>query len=260
MEIIKIEDIKGIDDQGKFYDSLAELHSIQEECKEQWYNANSLWWESGYGGSTDDEAMIGDTDGETDGLDGLTFLDRVISIAPKFKLNNCLDCGAGVGRITKHVLLKRFKHVTLLEANLHWSVRSRAYLGRKRANQCTFINDKLENLSNILPVKSVDLIWFQWCLQYVTDIDAIAILTAAGKGLTSTGLIILKENKPTVGTTGSSRLDRFQMDTPSGTDGRFDITRPAKHHRFLFQKAGLQVVAWEEGAETISVALAYAEV
>lgn len=255
--LIRVEDVKGVDDQGKFYNSLEELHLVQEICKEQWYAANLSWWESGYGGSTDDESMIGDTDGEIEAMNGLAFLDRIIVSSPSLKLNTSFDCGAGVGRITKHVLSKRFKHVTLLEANAHWSVRSRAYLGRKRANQCQFINDKLENLEKILPSKSVDLIWFQWCLQYVTDLDAISILAVAGRGLTTNGLIILKENKPTIGTTGSSRLDRFQMDTPNGPDGRYDITRPAAHHRYLFQQAGLHVILWEEGVETISVALAY---
>ena len=30
-------------------------------------------------------------------------------------LKNAIDCGAGKGRVTKHVLLKHFKHVDLVE-------------------------------------------------------------------------------------------------------------------------------------------------
>jgi hypothetical protein len=37
------------------------------------------------------------------------FKDRISGFA------NAIDCGAGIGRITKETLLKRFKHVDLLE-------------------------------------------------------------------------------------------------------------------------------------------------
>lgn len=249
-------DVKGIDDQGHFYSSLAELHRVQEENRTIWYAANSQWWESGYGGTTDDEAMIGDCDGESDALIGLIFLDKVLIKRPLTKINTALDCGAGVGRITKFILSKRCTGIiTLLESNAHWSERSRAYLGRKRAANCHFINGSILDINNLVPSNSIDLIWFQWCLQYLTDADVIQALSAAKNCLTRHGLIIVKENKPTVQTTGSSRLDRFQMDTPTGTDGRYDITRPNAHHEYLFAAAGLAILEWEDGVETITVAL-----
>ena len=65
-----------------------------------------MWWDSGYGGKTDDEAMIGDGDGEQDGHDGLLFLDKILLLRKlNIKTDHALDCGAGVGRITKHILL-----------------------------------------------------------------------------------------------------------------------------------------------------------
>eukprot|EP00607_Mallomonas_marina_P010695 CAMPEP_0182422014 /NCGR_PEP_ID=MMETSP1167-20130531/7604_1 /TAXON_ID=2988 /ORGANISM="Mallomonas Sp, Strain CCMP3275" /LENGTH=275 /DNA_ID=CAMNT_0024599715 /DNA_START=174 /DNA_END=1001 /DNA_ORIENTATION=+ len=244
---IVIPDIKGVDDQGRFYSSLSELHHVQELSKEEWYSANLLWWESGYGGTTDDEAMIGDCDGETDALIGLAFLDKVILKRPQLRIRTALDCAAGVGRITKFVLSRRCSGlITLLEANRHWSERSRTYLGRKRSAKCRFVNGTMQDLDGTVSPQSMDLIWFQWCLQYLTDEDAILALTGARHALTPGGVIIVRENKPTVATTGSSRLDRFQMDTPSGTEGRYDITRPRAHHEYLFRSAGLHVIYWEE--------------
>eukprot|EP01041_Mallomonas_annulata_P007372 gene7372-15059_t len=249
-------DTKGVDDQGRFYTSLEDLHRVQEENKEIWYNSNMQWWESGYGGTTDDEAMIGDSDGESDALIGLLFLDNVLRKRPALKIQSALDCGAGVGRISKYILLRRCTgNVTLVEANLHWSERSRAYLGRKRAANCRFINSRLEHLDAHIPSNSMDLIWYQWCLQYLTDKDVIKSLQAAANSLTLHGIIIIKENKPTATTTGSTRINRFQMDTPDGPEGRYDITRPNAHHLYLFQSAGLSVIHWEDGVETISVAL-----
>jgi len=255
MSII-LPDVKGVDDQGNFYSSLTELHLVQEENKNEWYAANLLWWESGYGGTTDDEAMIGDCDGESDALIGLEFLDKVLKKRPLTKISSALDCGAGVGRITKFILSKRCHgNITLIEANMHWSERSRVYLGRKRAANCQFINANLLDLSRHIPVKSMDLIWIQWCLQYLTDNDAIQVLATVQQCLTQHGIIIIKENKPAVHTTGSSRLNRFQMDTPMGSEGRYDITRPNAHHQYLFAVAGLTVLEWEDGLETITVAL-----
>ena len=252
----RLLDIKGIDDRGQFFNSLTELQEVQERNKHGWYSANMTWWESGYGGLNDDEAMIGDCDGEEDANRGLEFLNRVLAIRPGLKLGTALDCGAGVGRISKYVLLRKCSGtVTLLEGNLHWSLRSRAYLGRKRASRCSFVHGQLQEMHHHLELDSFDIIWFQWCLQYLTDLDVIAVLIAARNCLRKNGIIIVKENIPTAVTTGSVRTDRFQMDTPEGPEGRFDITRPELHHKYLFQQANLDILMMEVGVETISFAL-----
>jgi hypothetical protein len=51
---------------------------------------------------------------------------------PKLKLASGLDAGAGVGRVTKHLLLHHCKTVHLVEASPVWSRQSRRYLGKKR--------------------------------------------------------------------------------------------------------------------------------
>ena len=279
--------IKGSDDSGNFYASMDELMDVQQQHREEWYAANQEWWQAGgYGGRTDDEAMIGDESGCQDGEEGLDFLDRFLSYdsspsspSPSSSSsyfgstssrrgghcggggggssnNNlrAIDAGAGVGRVTKLVLLKRFDEVRLVEGDEQISKRSRAYLGRKRSERCNFTCAKLQDLHGDVVADwdgLVDLIWVQWTLQYLTDVDAENTLRTLAKGLVpTTGILIVKENRPY----GGARRDRFQMETP-GCSGRYDIVRTDPQFRFIFQRAGLRVEMTEEGAETTTYAV-----
>ena len=228
---------------------------MQHANRTQWYQANETYWrDGGYGGTTDDEAMIGDTGGVQDGGEGLAFLDRLLRDrrCNNNKTNQAIDAGAGVGRVTKHVLLKRYDSVQLVEADSGWSKQSRNYLGRKRSAKCTFTCARLEDLDvPTMLESSADLVWLQWTLQYLTDRDAVIVLRKLASCLVKdTGFLIVKENRPY----GGARVDRFQMETPE-CSGRYDITRTDNHHRLLFQRAGLAVDRVEEGVETHTYAL-----
>lgn len=158
------ETIKGTDDMGRFYNCHDELLSFQKDNCDELYHANSLWWANGgYNGSSDEQAMIGDAGGEEDAEEGLAFLDRFLAIdmtttnhdketedsSPQqnrrrtCRFDHAVDLGAGVGRVTKLLLLKRYGEVRLVEADEGWSKRSRVYLGRKRASRCSFSNQRV---------------------------------------------------------------------------------------------------------------------
>eukprot|EP00563_Minutocellus_polymorphus_P001820 CAMPEP_0181031310 /NCGR_PEP_ID=MMETSP1070-20121207/6166_1 /TAXON_ID=265543 /ORGANISM="Minutocellus polymorphus, Strain NH13" /LENGTH=282 /DNA_ID=CAMNT_0023108683 /DNA_START=73 /DNA_END=918 /DNA_ORIENTATION=- len=254
--MIRPDSIKGSDDSGKFYSNYDELCDAQRVHKDRWYEANRQWWVAGgYGGETDEEAMIGDTLGAEDGVEGLAFLDKMMAQNDSGKqVARAVDAGAGVGRITKLVLLKRYDSVRLVEADPHWSTRSRVYLGRKRSARCTFTCARLEDLSEDDVAGwdgPVDLIWLQWTLQYLTDADAIKTLQTLARGLVlGTGRLVVKENRPY----GKARSDRFQMETPA-CSGRYDITRTDAQHRLMFHRAGLKVNMSEEGVETNTYAV-----
>ena len=261
--------IKGIDDAGNFYNCHGDLTKTQLLCREEYYQANDKWWlDGGYGGRTDDEAMIGDGGGLDDGAEGLAFLDRLLARqkldatynsslrnSSKRRGSVAVDLGAGVGRITKLVLLKRFDEIRLVEANEGLSKRSKVYLGRKRVSRCIFTNCHLQDISADDVIEwgqPADLMWIQWTLQYLTDDDAIDCLRTLAGGLQpDVGVLVVKENRPF----GNAREDRFQMDTPGGGNNRYDITRPDVHHRLLFQRAGLRVDFVEKGVETNTYAL-----
>jgi hypothetical protein len=144
--------IKGTDENGSFYSCHADLTSYQAEHRDEFYDANALYWaQGGYNGNNDDEAMIGDGGGIADGEEGLAFLDRYLANKksnlkvgshPR-RFDHAVDLGAGVGRLTKLVLLKRYGEVRLVEADENWSKRSRTYLGRKRAARCSFTNQRV---------------------------------------------------------------------------------------------------------------------
>jgi hypothetical protein len=280
--------IKGSDDVGNYYNSQNALAACQDANRALWYRVNADWWISGYGGRTDDEAMIGDEGGQRDAEEGLAFLDRLLLLlqlpprpgttaaaaaaatttsATTTRGLLAIDVGAGVGRITKHVLLKRYDQVHLVEGDIGWSKRSRVYLGKKRAARCTFTCRRLEDITpgdflSTTTSTGADLIWLQWTLQYLTDRDAVALLINLAAGLAEPsssggggvgGFLIVKENRPY----GTARTDRFQMDTPAG-NGRYDITRTDVHHRWLLQQAGLTIVMTEQGEETNTYAVVVA--
>jgi hypothetical protein len=254
------DSIKGSDDLGNFYSSHSQLETEQTKNRTAWYAANNAFWQdSGCGGKNDNEAMIGDDGAEADGNEGLAFLDRWIVLAKgrnnkrrsKIVMKRAIDAGAGVGRVTKSILLKRYDTVRLVEADAHWSSRSKVYLGRKRCQDCTFVNARLEELIPKTVMEwgePADLVWLQWTLQYLTDVDVVIALKALASSLVDhTGVMIVKENRPY----GNARLDRFQLETPCGSvNGRYDITRTDNHHRLLFQQAGLVVEMSEQGVET----------
>ena len=259
--------IKGTDDVGNFYNCHDDLIKHQLLYREEYYQANDKYWsDGGSGGRTDDEAMVGDGGALDDGAEGLAFLDRLIARQKlnatsdsirnaKRRVSVAVDLGAGVGRITKSVLLKRYDEIRLVEANEGLSKRSKVYLGRKRGARCLFTNCHLQDISThdiIEWGQPADLMWLQWTLQFLTDNDAIDCLRTLAEGLQpDVGVLVVKENRPF----GYAREDRFQMDTPAGGNDRFDITRPDAHHRLLFQRAGLRVDFVEKGVETYTYAL-----
>lgn len=263
------ESIKGSDDIGNFYNSHADLTAVQAINKAEFYRANDIYWSSGgYNGCTDDEAMVGDSGGNEDGAESLAFLDRYLALLDaedkghnnnnnnntykhhQRRFDHAVDLGAGAGRVTKLVLLKRYNEVRLVEGDEDWSKRSRVYLGRKRASRCHFVNQRIDQLTagDIRGWgEPADLMWVQWTLQYLIDVDVVNCLRILAGGLrTGTGILIVKENRPY----GMAREDRFQMDVPEGENRRYDITRSDEHHRLLFHNAGLKVKFVEKGVET----------
>ena len=139
--------IGGSDDIGRRYSNLVELWADQASNRTSYYAANEAFWDDdGYGGGTDEEAMIGDdTTCASDAEHSLRLIDEHLRAKyPSSVLRNALDCGAGVGRVTKHVLLKRVERVCLLEGCERWYDQIRRYLGRKRSTRCTFVLGRLE--------------------------------------------------------------------------------------------------------------------
>ena len=150
----------GFDDMGTTFESLAKLSEWQDENRLALYAANVVYWDdSGAAGTSDEVAMTGDGEGSADIADSHRFLLALLVRMPQLRPSSGLDAGAGVGRVTKHLLLRHCSTVHLVESSDPWCTRSRRYLGKKLVKRCTFTRSRLEEF--IPRGRSTDLIWVQ---------------------------------------------------------------------------------------------------
>lgn len=83
-----------------------------------------------------------------------------------------LDCGAGIGRISKFLLTELFDQVDLVEQNADFLERAKNYLGPKSLLKIGKLYSV--GLQDYVPEKEkYDVIWIQWVLGHLTDEDLI---------------------------------------------------------------------------------------
>jgi len=154
--------------------------------------------------------------------------------------SHAVDCGAGIGRITKDLLSKLFEETDLVDPIDSFS---------KDVKEGEFLRPEREagkigqvftmGLQEFIPEKGkYSVIWNQWCLGHLTDVDLVEYFKRCKEGLIPDGgVIIVKENLA------------WGTDNFDGLDSSF--TRTEKTLRGIFKKAGLQVlhVAEQHGTE-----------
>jgi protein N-terminal methyltransferase len=144
---------------------------------------------------------------------------------------HAVDCGAGIGRITKNLLAKLFTKTDLVDPidSFINDVRGGEYLRSERDDGK--IGDVFAiGLQQFKPESGkYSVIWNQWCLGHLTDEDLVDYFVRCRDGLVPDGgVIIVKENL-------ASGEDNFD-----GVDSSF--TRTEKTFRRIFAKAGLKVL------------------
>ena len=118
----------------------------------------------------------------------LNFLNRAQSHIP-FQRLKALDCGSGIGRVSKYLLAGNFSSVDLVDQCENYINTAKNEL--EGANARFFIC----GLQDFLPEPRIyDCIWIQWVLSHLTDEDLLAFLTRISAGLKPCGVIIIKEN------------------------------------------------------------------
>lgn len=134
-------------------------------------------------------------------LGGLTELDASdckfsLKMIEKFQKDNntkyALDVGAGIGRVTKNVLLKKYNCVDMLEVDKKFLDKANEYLGEslsRRVGKFYHVG-----MQDFVFEKKYDVIWIQWCIAHLTDEDAKIFLKNAQKNLTKNGMIVVKDN------------------------------------------------------------------
>jgi len=134
-----------------------------------------------------------------------------------------LDCGAGIGRVTKHLLLPLFQEVDMVE-------QSNVFMEEAKK----FVNDaKVKNyynfgLQEFQFSRKYDVVWIQWVIGHLHDEDLVNFLERAKKSLNENGIICVKDNTCNRG---------FVVDKQDSS-----VTRSDAHLRFLFGQSGLVVL------------------
>jgi protein N-terminal methyltransferase len=148
----------------------------------------------------------------------------------KVPRRRAVDMGAGIGRITKHLLSKLFDKVDIVEPNSTFLERSRQEL----CNLSCVDRYICVPLQRWIPDPNIryDVIWIQWVLLYLTDSDLIAFLQRCKQALTAEGIIIVKENCTLQGGFVFDKCDT-------------SITRSLNHLKLIFQASGLTILKEE---------------
>ncbi|KAL6463578.1 hypothetical protein MHYP_G00279690 [Metynnis hypsauchen] len=103
-----------------------------------------------------------------------------------------LDCGAGIGRITKHLLLPLFRTVDLVDVTHEFLDKARSYLGEEGKRVENYFCCGLQDFQP--QPERYDVIWIQWVIGHLTDDHLVEFLRRCRGTLRPEGLIVIKDN------------------------------------------------------------------
>ncbi|PVV02812.1 hypothetical protein BB560_002726 [Smittium megazygosporum] len=106
-----------------------------------------------------------------------------------------LDCGAGIGRVTKNLLSKYFDKVDMVEQNSKFVSEAKTSNLKQLTDSGIVVNFFNFGLQDFTPMPSkYDVIWCQWVLSHLTDDDLVGFFKRCVTGLKPNGVICVKEN------------------------------------------------------------------
>lgn len=230
--------IEGTDTDDSNYDSIIELWSKQCILSDktssisnngEWYNNAYNYWENEANCPLDDDGVLGGYGKLTplDSRDSLKLFDILKIKYPDLKFDNAADCGAGIGRVTKSLLLQLYQHVDLIEQSPRLLQSAPQYIGIENNNRITLNNIGLQDF-NPQP-NSYDCIWIQWVIGHLHDFDFINFFKRCSKGLKPGGIIVLKDN--------CAESWTFVVDKEDSS-----VARCKEYVRLLLHLAGLNVL------------------
>lgn len=148
------------------------LRPVQED--ENFYSKAVQYWS---GTPATIEGMLGGfgSISQTDIRDSRLLLRQLFKSKSPPERCYALDCGAGIGRITKHLLTEFFDRVDLVEQNPDFLEQAKQYLGSK-------LQDRIGNYYSIglqyfqPEEEKYDVIWIQWVLGHLTESHLVNFL------------------------------------------------------------------------------------
>ncbi|KAL5977057.1 hypothetical protein ACLOJK_021397 [Asimina triloba] len=203
-------EIGGLDSDGRAFKNAGEMWGEEiggeEESnkRQEWYTEGVRYWQGveasvdgvlgGYGHVN--EADVKNSEAFLKGL----LIERLGVDSPHLV---ALDCGSGIGRVTRNLLLKFFNEVDLLEPVSHFLEAARDNLSPENfadPDSHKAVNFYCMPLQEFTPeFGRYDVIWIQWCIGQLVDDDFISFFNRAKAGLKPNGLFVIKENIATQG-------------------------------------------------------------
>ncbi|MCJ1257514.1 Alpha N-terminal protein methyltransferase 1 [Lignoscripta atroalba] len=142
-----------------------------------------------------------------------------------------VDCGAGIGRVTAGLLSKVCGVVDMVEPVGKFAKETE---GVKMTGSGRIGKVYVVGLQDWVPENKYDIIWNQWCLPHLTDVELVGHFKRCRAAVTEGGWIVVKENM----STNQDGEDIFDEEDSS-------VTRTDRKYRMLFEEAGLNVVRTE---------------
>lgn len=220
--------IEGTDSEDRIYSNITDLWEY-ELSNVDWYSKAYKFWEDESNCPVDDNGVLQGFGflTEPDVRDSNLFLNNLLALRPNLKLNRVADCGAGIGRVTKHFLLSRFQHVDLVEQSPRLLLASKDYIGPPDNTRIACVNIGLQDFQPA--ANTYDVIWIQWVIGHLHDLDCITFFRRCAAGLNPNGVIILKDNTSEDWTFVVDKVDT-------------SISRSSKYIELIAQLAGLKVL------------------
>lgn len=234
-------DCSGHDTNGEQYASISSMWQAElpvSSTLPDWYTKSEEYW----------TRQAPSMPGMLGGLDDLHTRD--VNASEKFirsprvlqATGRALDVGAGIGRVTKHLLLPIFDHVDMLEQNEDYVKKSHSFVGEGREGGGSvgrrFVCGMQEFQADGFQARdglswgslrgTYDLIWVQWCVIYLTDEHFVHFFQQCAMCLSENGVVCVKDNVARNG---------FLVDKEDCS-----VMRCSKYMKALFARAGLKVV------------------
>lgn len=228
----KANKISGRDTNGRDYDTVEEMWSRElkgdlDDRKTGWYGKAIDYWSKVP--ATRDGVLGGLSEiHEVDVKESILFL-KAVTVAHNLGRARALDCGAGIGRLTKHVLLPLgFAKVDLLEPLQHMvdEALNKELVEDKDRIGTAFVT----SMQKVQLTELYDVILIQWAAIYLTDNDFISFLKHCAEHLAPDGIVYFKEN--------CSAGTDFVVDKDDSS-----LTRSDLHYKKIFAAANMHVVA-----------------
>ncbi|XP_005413683.1 PREDICTED: N-terminal Xaa-Pro-Lys N-methyltransferase 1 isoform X3 [Chinchilla lanigera] len=162
------------------------------EDEQQFYSRAALYWKQV---PPTVDGMLGGY-GHISSIDlssSRKFLQRFLREGPNRPgTSYALDCGAGIGRITKRLLLPLFEVVDMVDVTEDFLAKAKTYLGEEGKRVRNYFCCGLQDFSP--EPGSYDVIWIQWVIGHLTDQHLAEFLRRCQRGLRPNGLIVIKDN------------------------------------------------------------------